>query len=95
MMQPFKGTASEWNTLITGLSSSHLLQTWEWSQVKANYGWEPMPFDLEEVTGRQLDKLDLSAAAAMVLETTHSYPWIWGALEHLVRPQRPADGLVR
>ena len=43
-MQSFKGTASEWNTILSGLPTPHLLQTWEWSQVKAKYGWEPTPF---------------------------------------------------
>lgn len=44
MMQPFAGTAAEWNALIAGLPNAHLLQTWEWAQVKAKGGWEPMPF---------------------------------------------------
>jgi lipid II:glycine glycyltransferase (peptidoglycan interpeptide bridge formation enzyme) len=44
MMQPFKGAASEWDSIIAELPDPHLLQTWEWSQVKAKYGWEPMPF---------------------------------------------------
>lgn len=44
MMQPFQGNGSEWNQLISSLPNPHLLQTWEWSQVKAKYGWEPMPF---------------------------------------------------
>ena len=43
-MQPFQGNAADWNTLIAGLPGPHLLQTWEWSQVKARYGWEPIPF---------------------------------------------------
>jgi len=44
MMQPYSGKAEEWDRLIAGLPSPHLLQTWEWSQVKAKYGWVPMPF---------------------------------------------------
>jgi lipid II:glycine glycyltransferase (peptidoglycan interpeptide bridge formation enzyme) len=43
-MIPFTGTPQTWNELLTRLPSAHLLQTWEWSQVKARYGWEPMPF---------------------------------------------------
>ena len=75
MMQPFKETASEWNSLIAGLPNSHLLQTWEWSQVKAKYGWEPMMFVWSKKSYKSdmsdlLDKLDLSdvIAAAMVLK---------------------------
>jgi lipid II:glycine glycyltransferase (peptidoglycan interpeptide bridge formation enzyme) len=44
MMQPFTGSAAEWDRLVAGLPNPHLLQTWEWAQVKAAYGWEPMPF---------------------------------------------------
>ncbi len=30
-----------WNSLITSLPNSHFLQTLEWGQVKARYGWTP------------------------------------------------------
>jgi lipid II:glycine glycyltransferase (peptidoglycan interpeptide bridge formation enzyme) len=30
-----------WDLLITGLPDPHLLQTYEWGQVKAKYGWSP------------------------------------------------------
>jgi len=43
-MIPFTGTPQSWNALIVSLPLPHLLQTWEWSQVKAKYGWQPMPF---------------------------------------------------
>jgi lipid II:glycine glycyltransferase (peptidoglycan interpeptide bridge formation enzyme) len=43
-MLPFTGTPQAWNELIASLPMPHLLQTWEWSQVKARYGWEPMAF---------------------------------------------------
>jgi peptidoglycan pentaglycine glycine transferase (the first glycine) len=39
-----KGTSSPakfWNDLIAGLPESHILQTWQWGQVKAAYGWQP------------------------------------------------------
>lgn len=69
MIQPFRGNAGEWNDLIAGLPDPHLLQTWEWSQVKAKYGWETMPFIWSDKLDR-LDKSDLSdvVAAAMVLK---------------------------
>jgi hypothetical protein len=28
--------------LIAGLPGAHLLQSYEWSQVKARYGWQPL-----------------------------------------------------
>ena len=31
-----------WNDLIAGLPEAHLLQTYEWGQVKAHYGWQPL-----------------------------------------------------
>lgn len=75
MMQPFRGNAGEWNDLIDGLPDPHLLQTWEWSQVKVKYGWETMPFIWSNRSYRsdkldRLDKSDLSdvVAAAMVLK---------------------------
>ena len=69
MMLPFLGDADKWNEIISGLPNPHLLQTWEWSQVKAIYGWEPMPF----VWSRKPDKSNRSdvsdiVATAMVLK---------------------------
>ena len=43
-MLPFIGSPKSWNELIASLPLPHLLQTWEWSQVKAKYGWQPLPF---------------------------------------------------
>jgi lipid II:glycine glycyltransferase (peptidoglycan interpeptide bridge formation enzyme) len=43
-MQPYQGGDGEWNALIAGLPNSHLLQTWEWAQVKTRYGWEPAAY---------------------------------------------------
>ena len=31
-----------WNTLISGFPTPHFLQTYEWGQVKAKYGWSPL-----------------------------------------------------
>jgi peptidoglycan pentaglycine glycine transferase (the first glycine) len=64
MMQAFSGSASEWNTLIGMLPGAHLLQTWEWGQVKATQGWEPMWLVWESETGKQ----KTVAAAVMVLK---------------------------
>ncbi|MCC6498966.1 MAG: peptidoglycan bridge formation glycyltransferase FemA/FemB family protein [Anaerolineales bacterium] len=33
---------SNWNELISKLPNPHFLQTYEWGQVKAKYGWEPL-----------------------------------------------------
>lgn len=58
-MELFQGTAQAWNGLVASLPDPHLLQTWEWSRVKAAYGWEPQPWTWVE-GGRVL-------AAAMLL----------------------------
>ena len=63
MMQPFIGGASEWNSIIKHLPKSHLLQTWEWAQLKAAYGWTPMPFIWRSGTGDN----DSVVSAAMIL----------------------------
>lgn len=52
--------AQKWNNLIAALPETHVLQTWEWAQVKACYGWKPMPTVWHDHHGEV-------AAAAMVL----------------------------
>ncbi len=59
-MQPFLHPPSHWNELIASLPAPHLLQTWEWAQVKTKYGWEAMPFVWAEG--------DKAVAAAMILK---------------------------
>jgi lipid II:glycine glycyltransferase (peptidoglycan interpeptide bridge formation enzyme) len=34
--------SNSWNALIAQLPNPHFLQTYEWGQVKARYGWEPL-----------------------------------------------------
>ena len=34
--------SNHWNSIISGLPNPHFLQTYEWGQVKAKYGWEPI-----------------------------------------------------
>jgi lipid II:glycine glycyltransferase (peptidoglycan interpeptide bridge formation enzyme) len=31
----------KWNEMIASFPDPHILQTWQWGQVKANFGWEP------------------------------------------------------
>jgi lipid II:glycine glycyltransferase (peptidoglycan interpeptide bridge formation enzyme) len=33
--------AKIWNDIIASLPQAHILQTWQWGQVKAAYGWRP------------------------------------------------------
>jgi lipid II:glycine glycyltransferase (peptidoglycan interpeptide bridge formation enzyme) len=68
-MQAFNSQPSEWNQIISSLPNPHFLETWEWAQVKARYGWEPMPFVWESGIGRR----ESIVAAAMVLRRTVSF----------------------
>ncbi len=63
MMQAFSGGATEWNGIISKLPNPHLLQTWEWAQVKAAYGWKPMPYIWKSGSG---DRESMVAAAMML-----------------------------
>ena len=68
----------KWNELISSLPNPHLLQTYEWGQVKAKNGWEPTYHvwsdkSYQSYRSDQLDRLDLSdrsdfVAAALVLK---------------------------
>jgi lipid II:glycine glycyltransferase (peptidoglycan interpeptide bridge formation enzyme) len=69
-MHEFRNTGTEWNALIADLPGAHLLQTWEWAQLKAAFGWQMMPvyWDRHDVAE---DKAGADSAAvvaaAMVL----------------------------
>ncbi|MCJ7724745.1 MAG: aminoacyltransferase [Anaerolineales bacterium] len=52
-----------WNDLIATLPDPHLLQTWEWAQVKTRYGWILIPQIWRDDGGKPV-------AAAMVLKRT-------------------------
>lgn len=70
-------TAAEWDSLIAGLPGAHILQTWEWGQFKAAYGWQPLPQVWRDEAGQV-------RAAAMVLR--RSVP---GGLSVLYVPRGP------
>ncbi len=73
-MRPFLGTGAQWNALVASLPGAHLLQTWQWAQVKAMYGWEPMPLVWRAGSSAQSaiheDKAgdNAAVAAAMILK---------------------------
>ncbi len=66
-MENFIGSAQAWNELVASLPMPHLLQSWEWSQVKARFGWQPMPFIW---SGRDTSCDSQPMAAAMILKRT-------------------------
>lgn len=65
-----------WNSLISKLPSPHFLQTYEWGQVKARYGWNPiyLVWDNQGKLKEEKDSSDLStfdfhpSAAALILK---------------------------
>ena len=96
MMQPFRGDANEWNDLIAGLPNPHLLQTWEWAQVKAKYGWNPIPFVWYSQSSTVKDQ---PVAAAMVLKRRIPIGGFAARLKILYIPKGPfmdwSDELLR
>lgn len=73
--------SSLWNTLIASLPQPHFLQTWQWGQVKAKYGWQPLYLVWDEkrcsvfrvqcaVSSEVLADVKNIKAAAMVLKKT-------------------------
>jgi len=65
-----------WNEIISKLPDPHFLQTYEWGQVKAKYGWEPIYLVWDEQGNMEEEKNDLSSfvfpvqAACLVLKRT-------------------------
>jgi len=102
-MQPFHGDATTWNDLIRDLPDPHLLQTREWAQVKAKYGWEPHYFIWSEKSDMSdtLDKSDFSdiVAAAMMLKRRIPIAGLGARLNILYIPKGPlmdwSDGALR
>ncbi|HET9590042.1 MAG TPA: peptidoglycan bridge formation glycyltransferase FemA/FemB family protein [Anaerolineales bacterium] len=67
--------SSIWNSIVSRLPNPHFLQTYEWGQVKAKYGWTPLyavwDVDGEWKVERDSDLLStfhLPAAAALILK---------------------------
>lgn len=72
----------EWNRLIATLPISHVLQTWEWGQVKAHFGWQPVPRLWQTANGEV-------EAAAMVLERALVLPGLQKTYRVLYIPRGP------
>lgn len=63
-----------WNQILATLPTPHLLQTWEWGQLKARYGWQPFHLVWDERTFHVLTSQNNipqnNRAAALVLVRT-------------------------
>jgi lipid II:glycine glycyltransferase (peptidoglycan interpeptide bridge formation enzyme) len=71
---------SEWNGVAARLGEGHLLQSWQWGDVKARFGWRPV---------RLAWRGDGAEAAAQVLERTVEVPGFGGELAMLYCPKGP------
>jgi peptidoglycan pentaglycine glycine transferase (the first glycine) len=74
--------SSNWNALIKTLPAPHLLQTWEWGEVKARLGWKPVfhTWPAEKGTPQ---------AAAMILQKTVPASGFAARLRILYVPKGP------
>jgi len=66
-----------WNTLAASFPGSHILQTWEWGQVKQDNGWEVIPYALD------------SRAAALVLKRSLRFRGLHTGLSVMYVPRGP------
>ena len=65
-----------WNQLISGLPAPHLLQSYEWGELKGRYGWIPLyavwdaesPMRVENRPEKLSDLPSPVAAAALILK---------------------------
>src|SRR5512133_914064 len=85
---------SVWNSLISKLPNPHFLQTYEWGQVKAKYGWQPIYVVWNEA-GEMKEERNLSSfdfrpsAAALILKKTIPMGGMSARLSILYAPKGP------
>ncbi len=65
-MRIFTGTPSEWNQVVSSLPNSHILQCWEWADVKEKFGWMPTPFIWENLEFNSSERNRIVAAALIL-----------------------------
>ena len=56
MSSPIPFDPQTWNASIASLPYAHVLQTWEWAQVKQRNGWQPQPLRWEGGAGVLLQR---------------------------------------
>lgn len=80
-MQIYRGGGEGWNRIVGALPQPHLLQSWQWGEVKHHFRWTPLPLVWEE--GGQ------PCAAALVLEREQRLPPLGLGLRVLYVPRGP------
>jgi peptidoglycan pentaglycine glycine transferase (the first glycine) len=78
----FTGAAEEWDSHIACLPCAHVLQTFEWGQVKSHFGWQPYPILWENHCGE-------TVAAALALLRSISIPGLSRWLKVMYIPKGP------
>ena len=71
-----------WNAIITALPSPHLLQSWQWGQVKSKFGWTPSYQTWQNEKG-------VVVAAAQILQRSIRLPAMTANLRMLYIPKGP------
>ena len=71
-----------WNTMLASLPGAHVLQTWEWGQVKTAYGWKALPYTWQDGRGQVV-------AAALILQRSLSIAGLPTGLRVLYVPKGP------
>ncbi len=96
-----------WNALISSLPKPHFLQTHEWGQVKAKYGWTPLyavwtadgQFSLLKETDEWAPEAFPCSAASLILRRVISLGGMSARLSILYTPKGPlldwADEVLR
>jgi len=101
MMQTSNLDATVWDNIIASMPGSHILQTWEWGQVKSQFGWQSIHllWNDQPTTGLQLSNVNQSpletiqksqvTAAALVLHRSINIPVFSNYLQVLYVPKGP------
>jgi lipid II:glycine glycyltransferase (peptidoglycan interpeptide bridge formation enzyme) len=82
-----------WNSLISKLPNPHFLQTYEWGQVKARYGWQPI-YVAWDADGKMREERNLASdflpsAATLILKKTIPMGGMSARLAILYAPKGP------
>lgn len=71
-----------WNDAVSSLPNAHVLQTWEWGQVKSRFGWRP-------IYRLWRDESEKVIAAALVLERVIQFMGIESPMRVMYVPKGP------
>jgi lipid II:glycine glycyltransferase (peptidoglycan interpeptide bridge formation enzyme) len=86
-----------WNSIVARLPNPHFLQTYEWGEVKAKYGWQPIYLAWDEA-GKMKEERDANrlssfvshpSAAALILKKTIPMGGMSARLSILYAPKGP------